>query len=562
MNDLRLGQCLGTVPAPSFRRIYNESQINSLCHQNNIIFTLQKSTARDAQDVPRRQTPQSTPASGSGSGSASSRIAHQAGVNCLAIDPVSGRYLFSGGADSTIRVWDLEKRKTRTFNSQPAGNGGTNTNEPQYLQYYRPTASLTRGSAVAAHTHALTSISIYPFDPTPTTLLSTSYDKTLKVTSITPTSLVPVHTFDLDFLPYTHCMSTVVDASPLIAVGTAHPAVRLLDLRTGLSTHSLSGPNGAVYTVSWSPKKSFLLASGSADGRVLFYDIRRANAVFASLDLDDAVGVVGEFPSTGAGARPELLDFHAVAHNGPVTSVQWTPGGDRLVTTGHDQRIRVWDTCTGRNELVHFGPRIRNERHGELKPLISPLGTHRPGHESLFWPNDDGRGVIFQHHLREGHLLKSLRTQGIKLAEIQAAAAAKSRGGGGGRARGRGGGAAGGGGGGSSSLGRLTSGGRINAMVWRSNAPAGDAVEMYTAHGDGSICAWMPRPAGTVDQDYEADADADVGEVEPPPAPASTLPPQPAPADAEEDAARRRKRKRELMADLVEGLARRSMRFS
>ncbi|KAG9774217.1 hypothetical protein KCU88_g5531, partial [Aureobasidium melanogenum] len=278
-------------------------------------------------------------------------------------------------------------------------------------------------------------------------------------------------------------------------------------------------------------------------------------------DFDDAVGVVGEFPSTGAGARPELLDFHAVAHNGPVTSVQWTPSGDRLVTTGHDQRIRVWDTCTGRNELVHFGPRIRNERHGELKPLISPLGTHRPGHESLFWPNDDGRGVIFQHHLREGHLLKSLRTQGIKLAEIQAAAAAKSRGGGGGggRARGRGGGA---GGGGSSSLGRLTSGGRINAMVWRFNAPAGDAIEMYTAHGDGSICAWMPRPAGTVDQDEEAEADADVGQIEPPPAPASTLPPQPAPADAEEDADRRRKRKRELMADLVEGLARRPMRFS
>ncbi|KAL2406933.1 DNA excision repair protein ERCC-8 [Exophiala dermatitidis] len=572
MNDLRLGQCLGTVPAPSFRRTYNESQINSLSHQNNITFTLQKSTFREARDEIRSRTLQSPPASGSGfgAGAGSSRIAHQAGVNCLAIDPVSGRYLFSGGADSTIRVWDLEKRENPTFKSQAAGNGGTNTNESQYLQYYRPTASLTRGSAAAAHTHALTSISIYPFDPTPTTLLSTSYDKTLKVTSITPTSLVPVHTFDLDFLPYTHCMSTVVDASPLIAVGTAHPAVRLLDLRTGLSTHSLSGPNGAVYTVSWSPKKSFLLASGSADGRVLFYDIRRANAVFASLDLDDAVGVVGEFPSTGAGARPELLDFHAVAHNGPVTSVQWTPSGDRLVTTGHDQRIRVWDTSTGRNELVHFGPRIRNERHGELKPLISPLGTHRPGHESLFWPNDDGRGVIFQHHLREGHLLQSLRTQGIKLAEIQAAAA-QSRGGG--RARGRGGAGGGGGGGGagggggSSSLGRLTSGGRINAMVWRSNAPAGDAVEMYTAHGDGSICAWMPRHAGagagagTADQDEEADPEADVGQIEPPSL-ASTPLPQPAPADAEEDADRRRKRKRELMADLVEGLARRPMRFS
>ncbi|EXJ78536.1 hypothetical protein A1O1_08937 [Capronia coronata CBS 617.96] len=532
MNHLRLGQCLGTVPPATFRRRHNESLINSLAHQKEITFFYSRPSSTGRNDGNNCPPPTTTTASASASGT----IAHQAGVNCLAIDGNEGRYLFSGGADSTVRLWDLEEHTASR--TAPAG----------VPREYHPSAALTR-STPSSHTHALTSISIYPFDPTPSTLLTTSYDKSLKVTSITPTSLVPVHTFDLDFLPYTHCVSSVPDSSPLIAVGTAHPAVRLLDLRSGLSTHSLSGPNGAVYTLAWSPRTSYILASGSADGRVLFYDIRRANAVFASLDSDDAVGVVGEQPSTGLGARTELLDFHTAAHNGPVTSVQWTPSGDRLVTAGHDQRIRVWDTATGRNELVHFGPRIRNERQGELKPLISPPGTHAPGRESLFWPNDDGRGVVFQHHLREGHLLGILRTEGVKVAEVQAA-----------KKHGRTGAA-----GVSTAVARLTSAGRINAMVWRTDAPLGDGLEMYTAHGDGRICAWMPRPKDAPEEKDDDDDNVDddesgtAGDTSAGGDGRRQLPPGSGDAD---DAADRKKRKRDLMADLVGGLARRPMRFS
>lgn len=508
MNQLHLARCLGTTSSPSFRRQGNESLIDSLAHDKNVTFSYIRSDLEPGDD----RLPD---------------IAHQAGVNCLSIDHNEGRYLFSGGADSTVRLWDLEEHEPQSHSpNSPIPRVNT------------PKASLTRG-AQSAHTHALTSISIYPFDPTPSTLLTTSYDKTLKVTAITPTSLTPIHTFDLDFIPWTHSLSQLPESSPLIAVGTAHPAIRLLDLRSGLSTHSLSGPNGAVHSLAWSPRQSHILASGSADGKVLFFDIRRANAAFASLDQDDAAGVVGEVPSTGFGARSLHLDFAALAHNGPVTSVQWNPAGDKIVTAGHDQRIRVWDAASGRNDLVHFGPRIRNERQGELKPLISPLGTHAPGRESLFWPNDDGRGMIFQHHLREGHLLRILRTDGVKLAEVQAAKRNRA----GGRA------------GTSSTVARLTSGGRINAMLWRVNALAGRGFEMYTAHGDGRICAWAPMSKEDEEDEDERVAVDDTG-----PSPrrkvTSTAP---SPVN---DAESRRKRKRDLIGDLVEGLTRRPMPFS
>ena len=36
-------------------------------------------------------------------------IAHNGGVNAITIDPFEGRYLLSGGANSIISIWDLEK---------------------------------------------------------------------------------------------------------------------------------------------------------------------------------------------------------------------------------------------------------------------------------------------------------------------------------------------------------------------------------------------------------------------------------------------------------------------
>lgn len=545
MNQLHLRQSLGTLSSQTLRRHYHESLINSLAHQKGISFSYVKQDGPSSTDGSSRTS------------STSEGIAHQAGVNCLAIDANEGQYLFSGGADSTVRLWDLEEDEA----SQPRYRDSQSSRRPRL---YNPKATLSR-STPFSHTHALTSISIYPFDPVPSTLLTTSYDKTLKVTSITPSALTPLHTFELDFTPYTHSLSPLADAQPLIAVGTAHPAIRLLDLRTGLSTHSMTGPNGAVYSVAWSPRTSHILASGSSDGCVLFFDIRRANAAFASLDLDDAVGVVGH------DARPELLDFNAVAHNGPVTGVQWTPSGDKIVTAGHDQRIRVWDAATGRNDLVHFGPRIKNERAGELKPLISPLATHLPGRESLFWPNDDPRGFIFQHHLREGHMLRVLRTEGVKLAQVQAASTSSASSSTSAPRRGGGRGGAGSSAHSHSSsvvASRVTGSGRINAMIWRVQpiCRAGAPLEMYTAHGDGRIGVWLPSSEVEDEDEDEFTNNANRGQH---PLPrvilneSSSEVEKKEQAEEEDDAAeRRRKRKRALIGDLVEGLAKRPMSFS
>ena len=51
--------------------------------------------------------------------------AHRAGVNSIVIDQFEGRYLLSGGAESRIKLWDLESVENtyKRFTYRPAAVG-------------------------------------------------------------------------------------------------------------------------------------------------------------------------------------------------------------------------------------------------------------------------------------------------------------------------------------------------------------------------------------------------------------------------------------------------------
>ncbi|KAJ9649976.1 hypothetical protein H2198_010697 [Neophaeococcomyces mojaviensis] len=526
MNTLHLGRCLGDLTSQAFQRLYLQQQLQSLGHNSGITFSHRPKLSDDDDD--------------DASLSDEHVVAHKAGTNCIAIDQSTGRYLISGGADTGISLWDLESQS-----DQEALNSNT----------LRPTATISKATP-ASHTHAITSLSIYPFDPSPQTLLTTSYDQSLILHSITSTTLTPVHQFPLDFTAYTHAISPASDSTPLVAVGTSHPAPRLIDLRTALATHSLPGHTGAIYSLAWHPHKSHILVSSSTDGRILVFDIRRATPAFASFDVDDTLGIVESNPYISSHSqrviRPHLNYTHR-AHSAPITGILFNSSGDKLISASQDQRIRIWDIATGRNDLVHFGPRIRNSRSGELKPVLAPPGTAggsgvKSGHELLFWPNDDGRGEIHVHDLREGSLVRVMKTQNVVQVREQQGV----------RRRGRGGAGAGG-----AAVNRLTSGGRINAVAWRPVwAEKGEVVEMYTAHGDGRICAWMPavdrglgEDEGAEEESGEEDGSGDEQEEA-----GSKRKKHFTEEELEEE--RRKKRRRDLIGNLVEGLTKRPVTFS
>lgn len=198
----------------------------------------------------------------------------------------------------------------------------------------------------------------------------------------------------------------------------------------------------------------------------------------------------------------------------------------------------MWDIASGRNELVHFGARIRNSREGELKPVLAPRETAggsgmRSGREMVFWPNDDGRGEIFVHEVSEGALVRVLKTKNV----VQVLGAVGK-----GRARSKVKGPG---------VKRLTSGGRINALAWRPVTGEEGALEMYSAHGDGRICAWIPSMGEEKGEEERSGEDSDEdGEsgVE------MTR------EQRQEEASR--KRKRDLLEGLVQGLTKKPITFS
>jgi DNA excision repair protein ERCC-8 len=312
------------------------------------------------------------------------------------------------------------------------------------IHTFKPTATVPRSSS--AHKFGITQLNFYPFDSA--AFLSSSYDHHLKLYA---TEILKLSAdFDLKSIIYTHALSPIA-SHLLVACATQHPAVRLVDLRSGSSTHSLAGHHGALLSVAWSPTVEHILASGGIDGTVRLWDIRKSSGSLGILDVEDSIGITGTDGMRAGGWGRQS----AKAHQGAVNGITWTDDGVYIVSAGHDERMRVWDAATGANTLASFGPTLKNSHLSNLPLLICPTSSTSPGKEVLFYPNEKEL-LIFE--LREGRILKRLKVPGPTMAAVR------------------------------SKTGERNVKNRVTALVWR-----GQADGVYSAHTDGQIRAWLPR---------------------------------------------------------------------
>ncbi|KAK4542115.1 hypothetical protein LTR36_007146 [Oleoguttula mirabilis] len=415
MNSFLLSRQAGIISPHALALAQSNRLLQALQTAPNVHFAL---TRRETSAV-------DGPSSRGALGLAS--VAHAAGVNSIAIDRFEGRYLLSGGADSSVALWDLESENT------------TSDGPGTYLPYGSAARTSTTESLGITH------ISFYPFDSL--AFLTSGYDGTVKISS--SETLKASATFDIGSTVYSHATSAVA-THLLVACASQHPAIRLVDLRTGSGTHSLAGHSGSVLTVAWHPKDENTLASGGSDGTCRLWDIRRSASSLGVLDMEDSIGIAG-YDGKGAGARRRE---RGRAHNGAVNGVVWTDDGQYLVSTGQDERMRVWDMTTGANTLANFGPALKNNHTTVLAPLIAPSHLSPVGSELLYYPNPT---EILSFDMHSGSLQKRLR-----VAELQKAQTADS------------------------GVRNLTN--RTTSLAWRAHR-----IEMYSSHADGTIRCWQPR---------------------------------------------------------------------
>jgi DNA excision repair protein ERCC-8 len=397
--------------------------------------------------------------------------AHISGVNAITIDKFEGRYLLSGGADSSIAIWDLEAQSTTTEAGETC----------------LPLSAVNK--TADEHKLGITQLSFYPFDSL--AFLTSSYDHTVKVYS--SETLAPSASFDLDAVVYNIALSPIA-SHLLVACATQQPNVRLVDLRSGANSHSLAGHTGAVLSTAWSPVREHILVSGATDGTVRFWDVRRSVGELGVLDLEDAVGILGKPMSSFS-----RNSTRGQAHRGPVNGIVWTEDGRHVVTCGHDQRIRVWDTDTGANTLANFGPMVKNNGLAPCIPILPPARNFQPGADVMFYPNEH---EILGYELFDGKLFRRMRRDQPQSRVPEAA-----------------------------TKGQRNVKDRITSLAWRAHD-----VEMYSAHVDGSIVAWRPRT--------EEDAEADEEEQQ-----------------EREEKEEGKKRKRGVLDEIYQGLTKKQITF-
>ncbi|EEY59812.1 DNA excision repair ERCC-8-like protein [Phytophthora infestans T30-4] len=318
----------------------------------------------------------------------------------FSLDPAEQRFLLVGTSQSQLLVFDLH-----TLDEADATCNST----------YTTTNTLDPICAVGAKTESaqtlqfgISMVDWYPVDGG--LCISSSLDEHVKVWDFETFSCVS--TLHLRSKIFSAKFSPVGTTHTLIAAATSRGEVRLVDMESGATAHSLLGHKDEIWSLDWSPASEFLLATGSRDGEIRLWDIRRSGATACLLCLNHEgkatvpgrsslyTNVKRENPMSLSAAatarkrqrvggaseaqardrqrvRSRVDDHHsrlhastyrenrndphaaatmslAIAHYAGVTSLSYTPDGRFLLSKGMDDKLRLWNATSGEHQFMNY----------------------------------------------------------------------------------------------------------------------------------------------------------------------------------------------------------------
>lgn len=297
---------------------------------------------------------------------------HKAGVTCLGMEAVEGRFLLSGGLDGKLSLFDT----ARPLRSSQASTMISPIMEDKWRGRTR---------------YELRAVEWYPFD----TGLFVTGGRDCKVKVWDTNCLKVEHCFNFES-PVNCChMSPIARQHSLIATATNSNQARLCDLVTGGTSQTLIGHQAEVLCVRWSPTNEYIIATGSADMSIRLWDIRRPGA----LVVFDQHNNVDPFVNRRAlSAKDKKRADDIASHGGAITCLRFSHDGAFLYSSGTDARVRKWDMHTAKNTLVNYAGTANHSR----RIFFDVSRDDR----FLFYPNGN-QVYIYNNHT--GRLFKSLQ---------------------------------------------------------------------------------------------------------------------------------------------------------
>lgn len=264
---------------------------------------------------------------------------HVDGVYCMASKhPTNLRFLASGSADGTIRLWNLATQKTVW-----SGNHGPSS-FVRGLSFFGENNLLSCGDDKTIRLwdlndeekmpqqfqgkHPFTSIDYLQN----TTIFSSTCDDKLELWDLERGSVVQNWSWGGDTISSSKFNQSEVSSlgAGLIASCSSDCTLMLHDNRTRETVQKMKMPMRGN-KVSWNPQEPVYLAVASEDYSIPTFDIRF---------WDRAVNVMQ-------------------GHVGAVLDVDWSPTGEELVSASYDKTIRIWRKGEGRSRDIYHTKRMQ-----------------------------------------------------------------------------------------------------------------------------------------------------------------------------------------------------------
>lgn len=311
-------------------------------------------------------------------------------VWAMALDPVDSRFLLVGTATSKLQLFDLQGLERH----EGGGRAVISSYDTSHSMPPVAVARARRSSPKATVQFGLSSVDWYPVDGG--IVISSALDGHVSVWD--SETMEMVSDFAMQTRVYCAKFSRIASSHALIAAATAKAQVRLCDMRIDSSIHSLLGHQDEIWSLAWSLENEHQLATGSRNGELRLWDIRRSGATACLLCLshEGRASAPGrstlltnvktlQSTSLASASRPQsrkrprtsssdsiarasstsptLLrnDPHAaasassvIAHHGGINSLAFTPDGRFLLSSGNDQKLRLWNSKTGEHLFMNY----------------------------------------------------------------------------------------------------------------------------------------------------------------------------------------------------------------